>query len=149
MRLAIGSFPDDRFCLPKAQELTNRTQLPPHTKQPKIPIFLTLGGGDAISPRSDEPTPTILGNPRVNPYTVQKMTEAWNNLNGTNLPTLPATHRYVKFMPATLEQFKKLNETELVLFDYPLEYEIIQMGDYYDDPAVPEGGFLRYTQSWR
>jgi hypothetical protein len=106
----------------------------------KNPNVFNVGGGDAISPRSDEPTPTILGNPRVNPYTVQKMTEAWNNLNGTNLPTLPATHRYVKFMPATLEQFKKLNETELVLFDYPLEYEIIQMGDYYDDPAVPEGG---------
>jgi len=69
------------------------------------------------------------------------MTNAWNNLTGQNLPALlPATHYYVKFLPATLDQFKKLNETELVLFDYPLEYDIIQMGDYYDDPAVPEGG---------
>lgn len=103
-------------------------------------MFLTLGG-DAISPRSEEPTPTILGNPRVNPFTTTVMTNAWNNLTGQNLPAvLPATHYYVKFLPTTLDQFKKLNETELALFDYPLEYEIIQMGDYYDDPAVPKGG---------
>jgi len=109
-------------------------------KQSKIPMYLTLGG-DAISLRSDEPTPTILGNPRVNPFTTTVMTEAWNNLTGQNLPALlPATHYCVKFLPATLDQFKKLNEIELALFDYPLEYEIIQMGDYYDDPAVPEGG---------
>ncbi|MFM9949840.1 MAG: hypothetical protein ACKV1O_18030 [Saprospiraceae bacterium] len=105
------------------------------------PNVFNVGGEGAISPRSDEPTPTILGNPRVNPFTTTVMTEAWNNLTGQNLPALlPATHYYVKFLPATLDQFKKLNETELALFDYPLEYEIIQMGDYYDDPAVPEGG---------
>lgn len=120
------------FDEPDANDTAHET-----TKNPNV---FNVGGEDAISPRSDEPTPIILGNPRVNPYTVQKMTEAWNNLNGTNLPTLPPTHRYVKFMPATLEQFEKLNQTELALFDYPLEYEIIQMGDYYDDPAVPEGG---------
>lgn len=69
------------------------------------------------------------------------MTEAWNNLTGQNLPALlPATHYYIKFLPTTLDQFQKLNQTELALFDYPLEYEVIQMGDYYDDPAVPEGG---------
>jgi len=125
----------------KSLNLTNRTQLPPHMKHPKIPMFLTLAGGDAISPRNDEPTPTILGNLRVNPFTTAVMTQAWGNVTGQNLPALlPATHYYVKFLPATLEQFKKLDETSLVLFDYPLEYEVVQMGDYYADPAVPEGG---------
>ena len=35
--------------------------------------------------RSDEePTPTILGGPRANPYTAAVMAQAWNNLYGEN-----------------------------------------------------------------
>lgn len=58
----------------------------------------------------EEPTPTILGGPKVNPYTVAVMTEAWNNLYGENYSyeNLPPTHLYVKLTPQDVGQLATL-----------------------------------------
>ncbi len=79
--------------------------------------------------------PIILGQQLANPYKVAHMQQAVNVLYGGNY-TISATHLYVRFKPASVEQFITLEETEdLELQDYPMDYEIIQDGDYYQDPS--------------
>jgi len=51
---------------------------------------------------------------------------------------ITTTHYYVKFKPQNTDELKLLEaDTTLILYDYPLDYEIIQMGEYYHDPEVP------------
>ena len=79
--------------------------------------------------------PIVLGQQLANPYTVAHMQQAVNVLYGGNY-TISATHLYVRFKPSSVEQFITLEETEdLELQDYPMDYEIIQDGDYYQDPS--------------
>lgn len=79
--------------------------------------------------------PIILGQQLVNPYSVTLMQQAINILYSGNYP-ISATHLYVKFLPSDLEQFLLLEETEdLELQDFPMDYEILQDGDYYQDPS--------------
>ena len=96
------------------------------------------GGGDFRS--EGDSLPTILGQKRNNPYDVSVMTQAWNNLNATPITEIETTDRYIKFCPADFEQAAALAELDLNLYDYPLEYEILQMGDYWEDPALPADG---------
>lgn len=50
---------------------------------------------------------------------------------------ISVTDYYVRFLPQDSIQFAKLRkDTSLTLFDFPLDYEIIQTGDYYHDPAI-------------
>ncbi|NRA49816.1 MAG: hypothetical protein HRU12_11845, partial [Phaeodactylibacter sp.] len=82
--------------------------------------------------------PTILGAQRNNPYTVANMTQAWNFLFGSekSYTTLPITHRYVKFSPQNLEEYKALVESGVTYVDFPLDFEVIQLGDYYPQEGV-------------
>ncbi len=81
---------------------------------------------------SGERTQTVLGKKRTNPYTVKVMSEAYNNLAGTdNEVSLPKTHIYAQFCPQTVEELLELEERDLNLFDFPLEYEVITLGDFY------------------
>ncbi|MEQ8706943.1 MAG: hypothetical protein RIC19_23625, partial [Phaeodactylibacter sp.] len=85
---------------------------------------------------------TILGAQRNNPYTVPNMTQAWNNLFGQHktYAALPATHHYVKFDPQSLEEYKALAESGITYVDFPLGYEVVQLGDYYPQEGLgPEG----------
>ncbi len=80
---------------------------------------------------------TILGEKRNNPYTVENMNKAYKNLYGKD-GDLKATHRYIKFKASTPEHFQKLAKSKLNLYDYPLDYEVIEMGDYYKNDNAPE-----------
>ena len=85
---------------------------------------------------NDTTSYTVLGEQRNNPYTVAKMTEAWNNIYTANqIAQLDATDKYIKFSPTDFEEVKALQESDLILFDYPLDYEVIRMGDRY----IPSG----------
>ena len=87
----------------------------------------------------------ILGNQLVNPYTIQNMQNAFNIFYGGNAPTITATHKYVKFKPNSSEQFETLEDMQdLELQDYPMDYQVLQDGDYYQDPSlgVEEIGWL-------
>ena len=54
---------------------------------------------------------------------------------------------YVRFLPQDSAQFKKLmTDTTLTLFDFPLDYEIIQTGEYYHDPTVAGDYTWLYTR---
>ncbi|MBC6425339.1 MAG: hypothetical protein GDA51_02470 [Ekhidna sp.] len=87
-----------------------------------------------------------LGKQLENPYSVANMQRAWDNIAGagartSDAPEVKTTHYYVKFTPQTEEELEILkDDTTLILFDYPLDYEIeAGIGDAYRDPSVPIG----------
>ena len=95
-------------------------------------------------------TETILGEKLKNPYSVENMQKAYEILqqkkqlkSSVNITT---TDYYVRFFPKTDDELQILEADSLVLFDYPLDYEIKQIGDHYNDPEVnPEDGQWYYT----
>lgn len=79
-----------------------------------------------------------LGAKRPNPFSVTAMTQAWNTLwPQPHLASLSPTHLYVRFKPASLEEYKLLEPFKIPLKTFPLDYEIEIDGDWYDDPTVP------------
>jgi hypothetical protein len=67
------------------------------------------------------------------------MTNAWNRVYGTTIAQLPTTHLYVRFAPISDEEFKLIDDAvETQLYDYPLEYEVLVMGDYYPQTGLGE-----------
>ena len=80
--------------------------------------------------------PIILGRKLPNPYSLSHMQEAVNILYGSSFPLSPS-HLYIRFKPSTSDQLVALDETEeLELQDYPMDYELIQDGDFYQDPSL-------------
>lgn len=81
-----------------------------------------------------------LGKKLENPYSVETMAKAINIVSPNTLKSseeLQTTHLYVRFLPSSPEELESLNsDTMLNLYDYPLDYEIIQEGDYYHDPSI-------------
>jgi len=100
---------------------------------------------------SDKPdihTPIVLGEKLENPYKVENMQKAFDYYNDvvSNSPLegkkIEATHYYIQINPNTLEQLEMLDnldnsddENVPILHDYPLDYEILQEGDYYAYPT--------------
>lgn len=85
--------------------------------------------------------PTILGSQRNNPYTLSRMRVAYNNLGYSALP-VNATNLYVRFLPNSASQLSVLDSImdsqDLELFDTPMDYDVLQEGDYYQDPSIPD-----------
>jgi len=91
-----------------------------------------------------------LGKKLENPYTVENMRKAYQNLSGNpqleseniSESEIEVTHLYVRFLPQSEEDYALLsNDTTLQLFDYPLDYEIEEGGTYYHDPELPDSGY--------
>ncbi len=88
-----------------------------------------------------------LGEQLENPYSVENMQKALKELNSNGLKstsidetTIQPTHLYIKFIPKSEEELNILkSDSTLSLYDYPLDYEIEEGGDYYHDPEVPKG----------
>ncbi len=82
----------------------------------------------------------ILGREKEIPYSVENMQRAVDYINDSvqnskyTKKVIRPTHYYVKFIPATEEHLQILDEmdkdTTIVLFNYPLHYEIIQQGRF-------------------
>lgn len=75
------------------------------------------------------------------------MRKSYNNIKVKNSASrtttenadIEATHLYVKFIPKTENELDIIKrDSTLVLYDYPLDYEIGE-GDVYRDPDIPEG----------
>ncbi|MEQ1554639.1 MAG: hypothetical protein ABL929_10695 [Ferruginibacter sp.] len=98
--------------------------------------------GDGIPFRGG--TNMLLGELKKNPYTIANMTTAWQNLasRGINFrgeTSVYTTHLYVKFKPQNSDQYEQLhNDSTLGFSDYPIESTVIQNGDYYHDPSLPD-----------
>ncbi|NLL13236.1 MAG: hypothetical protein GX267_07520, partial [Fibrobacter sp.] len=101
-----------------------------------------------IDDPSNTPDQLVLGKKLENPYSVSSMKRARDSLVAQGVLSksavtdadLGATHYYIRFKPETDTQFVKLNsDSTLVLWDYPLEYEILEGGTVYRDPEIPAG----------
>jgi hypothetical protein len=114
-----------------------------------------------ITENTSRPTrPIILGKQKNNPFSVTNMKIALDSLRSyvhdTNDGALCAksvdemeikpTDLYVRFLALDSTQNRILhNDTTLTLFDYPLDYEIKQNGDYYQDATLKTPYTWQYT----
>ena len=93
-----------------------------------------------------EPTMIVLGKKLENPYTTENMRDAFTSLypskSGTEIQT---THLYVRFLPDNEDEMETLSSLGLDLVDYPVDYEILVDGDYYQDPSVGENITWQYA----
>ncbi|MFP4089572.1 MAG: hypothetical protein ACLFT3_04655 [Cyclobacteriaceae bacterium] len=75
------------------------------------------------------------------------MNKAYSKLHGNSRTTqqLEASHRYARFFPQSYEEVAELvNDTTLSLYQYPLDYEVVSEGNYYQDPDLPEGALMSF-----
>ncbi|MEX6686345.1 hypothetical protein QTN47_02510 [Danxiaibacter flavus] len=96
---------------------------------------------------SNAGTATILGNKMENPYTVENIRRAVVSLqsksNGSRTnavvanSVITATHKYLRFKPASTEDVTRLELLGYELSDVPFDSEIEYLGDWYQDPAIP------------
>ncbi|PCI34129.1 MAG: hypothetical protein COB60_06915 [Flavobacteriaceae bacterium] len=88
-----------------------------------------------------------LGKKLENPYSVENMRKAYQNLQQKNKNSfkkpsksiIQATDYYVRFLPKDDQEKEILQEEdELMLFDMPLDYELEEgVGGAYHDPTIP------------
>ena len=120
--------------------------------------------GPLKSSYSEPADEMILGNKIDNPYSVANMTIAYSNLinksskgyskepdmfNNIDLNVVvETTHLYIRFKPQDTTEYKYLiDESGLQLFSYPLDYEIIQIGNYYECPNLSPGEYPYFYTS--
>jgi hypothetical protein len=81
--------------------------------------------------------PTVLGARLVgSPYSVATMQQASRNLTGSTTG-ITENKWYVRFKPSNPAQLVTLEDLDIDLSDYPLDYELVQEGDYYNDGVTP------------
>ncbi len=83
----------------------------------------------------------VLGKKIENPYTIDNMKNALDILREEDglakEINVSVTDLYVRFLPKDLEEYNELIQNEsLDLFDYPLLYEIEQLGNHYHDKDI-------------
>lgn len=87
---------------------------------------------------------TVLGQQLENPYSVENMRKALENLSpktraGITDMDIQPTHYYVKFHPRSAEELDILaQDSTIIWYDIPLDYEIEEYGSYYHDPTIPD-----------
>jgi hypothetical protein len=95
-----------------------------------------------------------LGKKLKNPYKVSVMKQALENIrkleSGRKEFTLDqhllseldirTTTLYIRFLPVDYDEYDILaSDTTIELFDHPLDYEMLEEGDFYHDPTIPPG----------
>ena len=82
----------------------------------------------------------VLGARLENPYKTENITKAVRALYPTKADRVEirTTDLYVRFLPKTEEEVELLEDLGLNLMDHPMDYEILQDGDWYHDPEVPD-----------
>jgi hypothetical protein len=81
--------------------------------------------------------PTILGAKLLgNPYSVANMSQAFRNLTNSTAG-VSVNAWYIRVKPSNYQQLVAVEDLDVDWFDYPLDYELIQEGDYYDDGVTP------------
>lgn len=97
-----------------------------------------------FSEMSEEGEPTILGAQLPNPYLVENMLDAKKSLDikgveSINEFNISTSHIYVKFEPQNSDELTELYlDDRLILFDIPLDYEIITLGNWYREPNLDD-----------
>lgn len=79
---------------------------------------------------------TVLGNQlQGSPFSVAVMQQASINLYGS-ANGISENKWYVRMRPTSPEQLFTLDNLDIELYDYPLDYEILHEGDYYPQPGI-------------
>lgn len=92
----------------------------------------------------DMDRPLILGARLENPYSVANMKLAAQSLldKGHAISLHPnnitSTHVYVKFLPQNESELNDLVQFDIELFDFPLDYEILEPGNEYRQPGLAD-----------
>ena len=102
------------------------------------PLSLPAGKDDIIDGLAHEEI--VLGKQLDDPYSLENMEAALKSLYPTKAGRvdLEPTDLYVRFLPKDENQLQQLEDMGLELLDHPMDYEILQEGDYYHDPTLPE-----------
>ena len=129
------------------------------TVLPVLGLFLALASCDPVE--FDGQDPLVPGNPSPqssefielgdkidDPYYVRNMEAALAYLRsipdlGVDLEgiVIQPTHYYVKFKPKGIDDYEALRyDSIMVMYDYPLDREMLSGGRFYVDPEIPEGG---------
>jgi hypothetical protein len=128
----------------------------------KNEVESNLNGENNIATESGKRSirPVILGERKENPFSLENMKIALDTLKqmvresdqtafkakAVDEIELETTDLYVRVLPQDSTQYKQLmNDTTLTLFDFPLDYEIKQSGDYYQDPTLKKPFTWYYT----
>jgi len=79
----------------------------------------------------------ILGDQLDNPYSIENVKSALRRLYPTKaVGDIVSTDYYVRFLPSDDAQLSELLQSGITLVDHPVDYTIVQDGDYYHDPSV-------------
>ncbi|MBL7873883.1 MAG: hypothetical protein JNM78_19875 [Cyclobacteriaceae bacterium] len=99
---------------------------------------------DKVQPL-EEDFKTELGAIGQNPFSSDNMKAALesvlkktSSVNGRTLADLPSTtHNYVRFAPQNEDQLITLHNYGYDLYDVPLDQDITNQGEFYQDPSLP------------
>jgi len=81
-----------------------------------------------------------LGDEINDPYAIHNIELAKASLRsaGINVPAVQANRKYIRFLPADEYELDLLTQdSTLILFEFPLHYEIAVDGVYFHDPSLP------------
>lgn len=119
-------------------------------------VIQTESSANTISSHAPRFDPTIyseddkiiLGEKRENPYEISNMLYAYGLLQDIRQnfiigDTMPYVNMiYYRVLPRDSNDIAILSaDTSVMYFDYPLEFDIIQWGNYYHDPTVEDSIF--------
>lgn len=87
-----------------------------------------------------------LGEKIVNPYSIPNMEKALKSLKEKKMDTkdfkIKENYLYVRVLPSNESEFNKVNsDTEIDLFEYPLDYTIKKRGNKYHDPSLKDSNY--------
>lgn len=93
----------------------------------------------------------VLGKKIDDPYAIHNIRKARSNLKSAGF-SVPETEIepnkvYIRFLPQTESEWQLLKtDSTMVLYDYPLDFEIEEYGTYFHDPALPDSAITwQYT----
>lgn len=81
----------------------------------------------------------VLGDKLDNPYVTETVQQAFVALYPTkSREVVSTTDLYVRFLPVDEDQFNQLTNLGVEMLDHPMDYEIVEEGDYYHDPELED-----------
>lgn len=84
----------------------------------------------------------VLGKKINDPFAITNIQRAVSSLrsSGVDTPNEIAPNKiYIRFLPKTEKEWDLLkSDSTLILYDFPLDYEIEVNGSYYHDPSLPD-----------
>ncbi len=108
----------------------------------ETPVAASMPNVHSFSREAGESQVVQLGKQYNDPYALSNMDKVVYDLKASGqVPgyvSVNPTDFYVKFKPKTWAEYDLLkSDVSLELYDYPLDYELLNEGDSYHDPEVP------------